>query len=356
MNISFYPGPSTVYKEVPNYVQEAYDKGILSINHRSESFAQILRKTISLLKDKLLIPDDYTIMFTSSATECWEIIAQSLLRKESFHIYNGEFGKKWFEYTKKIRPDTRRKEFGIDQNIDVSDLQIPFSSEFICITQNETSNGTEVNLETLKEIQKNYPDKLLAIDATSSIAGSFLDFKLADIWLGSVQKCFGLPAGLGILICSPKGIQKALEINECNHYNSLPFVYSNIQKFQTHYTPNVLGIFLLSKVMESVPNIKEVDQRLLLRNNRISTLLENMKGLEFLCNNPSVRSKTVLTIKGEPRLIFKLKEEAKDQGISLGNGYGSFKDSTFRIANFPAIPDEHFDLLEKFFVGQPRDL
>src|SRR5688500_12057505 len=100
--ISFYPGPSRVHDEIPQYVQEAYDKGFLSINHRSEEFMKMSEKTIQLLKTKLEIPRDYKIFYTTSATESWEIIAQSLITKSSFHIFNGAFGKKWYEYTRRI--------------------------------------------------------------------------------------------------------------------------------------------------------------------------------------------------------------------------------------------------------------
>ena len=141
--ISFYPGPSRTYDEIPNYVKDAHRKGILSMNHRSEEFMALCQKTIKLLKEKLSIPSDYTIFFTSSATECWEIIAQSLISKTSFHYYNGSFGEKWFDYTKRLVPGATGISFE-EEKI----LLIPANktdSNFICLTQNETSNGTELS-------------------------------------------------------------------------------------------------------------------------------------------------------------------------------------------------------------------
>ena len=91
--ISFYPGPSRVHDEIPEYVKEACKKGILSINHRSPEFMAISEKTISLLRAKLEIPVDYTVLYTTSATECWEIIAQSVIGKSSYHFFNGAFVK-----------------------------------------------------------------------------------------------------------------------------------------------------------------------------------------------------------------------------------------------------------------------
>ena len=81
--ISFYPGPSRVHDEIPGYVKDAHKLGILSINHRSPEFVKMSEKTIRLLKQKLNIPKTYTVFFTSSATECWEIIAQSLITEQA---------------------------------------------------------------------------------------------------------------------------------------------------------------------------------------------------------------------------------------------------------------------------------
>lgn len=69
--ISFYPGPSRVHDAVPKYVSDAFKKGILSMNHRSPEFVEVSEKTISLLKQKLNIPRNYTIFYASSATDVW---------------------------------------------------------------------------------------------------------------------------------------------------------------------------------------------------------------------------------------------------------------------------------------------
>ena len=102
--ITFAPGPSKVYDALPKYLQEAYQEGILSANHRSSGFMNLYRETEELLREKLHMPEDYKLLFTSSATENWEIISQSIVENASFHIYSGSFGKKWFDYAKHIIP------------------------------------------------------------------------------------------------------------------------------------------------------------------------------------------------------------------------------------------------------------
>ena len=66
--ITFYPGPSKVYPQVARYMQEAFEEGVLSINHRSAECMTITKSAIQLLHEKLNIPPDYSIYFVSSAT------------------------------------------------------------------------------------------------------------------------------------------------------------------------------------------------------------------------------------------------------------------------------------------------
>jgi phosphoserine aminotransferase len=349
--ISFYPGPSRVHDTIPKFVADAHKKGILSINHRSEEFMKISARTIALLKEKLSIPEDYTIFYTTSATECWEIIAQSLIKKRSYHIFNGAFGQKWFDYTKRICSGVRSYPFGQEELVNPKKLRFGADGGVICMTQNETSNGTQVSGETIRFIQKNNPDHLLAIDATSSMAGIRLDFEAADIWFASVQKCFGLPAGLGLMVCSPRSIETALSIGEKDHYNSIAFMDEMMEKWQTPFTPNVLNIYLLMRVMEEAQTISAVHKKTEKRFHEWISFFEEGTALQHLIQNADARSFTVITVTGEPELIKKIKAKAKKNGILLGEGYGELKPFTFRIANFPAIKKSEIKILREFLTG-----
>src|SRR5690606_11796760 len=129
----------------------------------------------------------------------------------------------------------------------------------------------QVPMSVLQAIGEKFPEKMIAVDTTSSMGGIELDFDLADIWYGSVQKCFGLPAGLGFLILSPKAIEKSQHKGERGRYNSLSFMLENAAGYQTHYTPNVFGIYLLNRVLKDLEEIQHVDTRLRSR----MTKLEN---------------------------------------------------------------------------------
>jgi phosphoserine aminotransferase len=345
--ISFYPGPSRVYDEIPIYVKDAFDSGILSVNHRSEEFVQMSERTIKLLKERLNIPDNYSVFFSSSATECWEIIAQSVITDKSYHLYNGAFGQKWFDYTKRLHPHAIPMPFGMNDTLDLKQLIFEQRDGIICLTQNETSNGTQVTNSVINAIKKTNPSYLIAVDATSSMAGVKLDFGSADIWYASVQKCFGLPAGLGLLICSPQALSHSAAINERNHYNSLQYLVDMMAKWQTSCTPNVLGIYLLMRTLEAAHPIEEVHTKTLERYKRWMSFLDTSNTFKHLISNKEAHSHTVIpvTTNGDLKSI---KVAAKERGILLGEGYGDWKATSFRIANFPAIQDHEIDTLMRF--------
>jgi phosphoserine aminotransferase len=341
--ISFYPGPSQIYPDIKGFMSQAVDDGILSVNHRSAAFVDMAKTTVHTLKQKLHIPTEYQVYFVTSATESWEIIAQSLASEGSCHIFNGAFGQKWYEYTSKLVSNTQAISFHAEEHLLASDTTI--AQSLICLTHNETSNGSQLAEEVLKTFRAKYPNKLIAVDATSSMAGVYLPFKEADIWFASVQKCFGLPAGLGLLICSPKSIQKARAIHNLKHYNSLVFLDDMMQKYQTTYTPNVLGIYLLGKVAEMIPDIKITSEKVKFRRQNLETKLSDLNSFDFLISDKTLRSDTVIALKGDPDKVKKIKNLAKEQGLLLGNGYGTWAKNTFRIANFPALQDRDFNPL-----------
>ncbi|MDP2041055.1 MAG: aminotransferase class V-fold PLP-dependent enzyme [Algoriphagus sp.] len=346
--ITFAPGPSKVYDALPHYMQDAFNQGILSANHRSGAFMQLYQETEQLMREKLHMPDDYKLLFTSSATENWEIISQSIVERASFHIYSGSFGKKWFEYAKHIVPASSALKLEANQAVDIAGLEISEEFDVIAITQNETANASQVPMSVIEAIGGKFPEKMIAVDTTSSMGGIEMDFSLADIWYASVQKCFGLPAGLGVLIVSPKAIEKALQKGEKGRYNSLNFMLENAAGFQTHYTPNVFGIYLLNRVLEDLPEIQHVDARLRARMKNLENTIAQSEKFRMLVDNELTRSTTVMGVAGSEELISAVKKAAEKEGMQLGSGYGPLKPTSFRIANFPAITDAEFNRLITF--------
>ena len=344
--LSFYPGPSKVHPEVLGFIQEAFSNGVVSINHRSERFEVLLKYTLQILHEQWNIPQDYTLYFISSATEAWEIVAQSLIKEKSLHLYNGAFGKKWAHYAHQIIPNAESFEFGL--NDDLKSVASKLSTkdfDTLCLVQSETSNGTGQKI-CRSDFNLN-EDAIIAVDATSTMGGINLPWLEADVWFASVQKCLGIPAGLGVLMCSPKALERAAQLNKKVHYNDVLLMEENRKLFQTHYTPNVLSIYVLNKLAHLLPNLTEIDQQ---TNEKTKLLTEffsqkNTFNLSFLVENPSVRLPTVFALQGEAIQIKRLQDLCLKNNIELGKGYGNWKDNTIRIANFPSHTLEDFHQL-----------
>ncbi len=339
----FYPGPSQLAPGIDDWMAEAYSSGILSRNHRSAPFMELYADTREVIREKLLVPEGFELVFTSSATECWEILSESFPGMPHNHYFCGAFGEKWYQYALRINPTHYNHPFTAEAPIIPEALP---ESGVICLTQCETSNGTFASIS--EDWKRLNPNALIAVDATSSLGGIFEKIEHADIWFASAQKCFGLPSGMGVMLISPEAQNRAHSIDVRTHYNSLSWTLDNAHKNQTPYTPNILDIFLLNRVIHSRPVITDTDQLLRNRMVQLDLLVEQHEMLDFLVQNKAARSPTVMAIKATPEHIIKIKHEALDAGMILGNGYGHLKQDTFRIANFPAIQESEWGALLDF--------
>lgn len=348
---SFLPGPSEVYPGVDRYFQEAFDSGLVSLSHRSPEFDEISKRCIVALKEKLAIPEDYTVLYTSSATQCWEIIAQSLTVRRSLHYYSGSFGERWFTYARHIRPEAKGIALAPNDPIDQSTIEVQEGTEIVCLTQNETSNATQVPLSAIPGLKRSYPDLLLAYDLTSSLACLEMPWEYMDLGYASVQKGFGLPAGLGVMVMSPKAVDRAKELNDTMYYDGLGNLLKKMEKYQTNYTPNVIGIYALMRRMEEAQDSKAIHKQTIKRAKEWYEVIEGLAWARPFISNSETRSLTVVGVQADPQTIKDVIAKARSQGFALGSGYGPYKESTFRIANFPAISEEAVEGLKGFLQG-----
>ncbi len=253
-DIFFTPGPSELFFTVEDHIKNGFKNNIYSISHRSNEFKKIYDECEKRLKTFLNIPDGYHIAFLSSANEIWERIIQNLIDKESGHCTNGAFSKKFYDFA--ILNNINAKQYNYDKekyNLN----EISKSHELLAITLNETSTGIMCDSNTISNIRKKV-DSLIALDCVSGIPSLPFNITDVDTFYFSVQKCFGLPSGLGVWIYNDKCLDKHNKLKErkiTGTYHSLSKLYQMGLKHQTPETPNVLGIYLFSKVIKDMMNI-----------------------------------------------------------------------------------------------------
>lgn len=349
----FNVGPAMIFEQVPKFTFQFFEEGMASVSHRSPEFRQLHLETVSNLKKFLNIPESYGVFFAGSASELWERILLNGVFQKSAHIVNGSFSSKFFDYAQSLNLQTQKISFDEGQGYDASQISIDDDAEMICITQNETSTGVWIPENEIVEIAKKYSEKLISVDMVSSVPIVDLDFNYIDNAFFSVQKAFGMPAGLGVWIVSPRMLAKSLEIKaqrSIGAHHTLPVHWKNFEKNETHSTPNVYGIYLLNKIAEMLlnKNIEAVREKIKTRAQKFYFEMDSLNNFSIFVNNPKFQSPTILVIQAKNiERIEALKKYLKTQNISVSSGYGKHKEMQIRIGNFPAIPDIAYEKLLK---------
>jgi phosphoserine aminotransferase len=347
MKIQLAPGPSELYFTVGDHLRRALREGIGSISHRSEAFEAISLKTTQGLRELLGVPPAFHIFFTSSATEVWERAIENLVERTSFHYVNGAFSKRFFEISKQLQRSASAVEaplgeaFGEPERTD---------AELIAITHNETSTGVAVPLDWIRHVREKNLDSLIIVDAVSSLPYPAFDYSLVDSVFFSVQKGFGMPAGLGVWIVNDRCIAKAEALVRkgisIGSYHNLLTLLENSKKNQTPSTPNVLGIYLLGNVVADLlargADIirKETDYKAAV----LYLALQEHPNLKPFVAQKEWRSKTVL-VADTGNQTAALAKHLAENGFLAGDGYGPLKKTQLRFANFPSHSKEQYQQL-----------
>lgn len=331
--IYFTPGPSQTYPMLKQYIDEALSKNIMSISHRSEGYMEMAKHTQQGLRKLLKIPSTHHIFFMSSSLESMERIIANCVNKHSHHFVNGSFAKAFLNAAIAQGKTTTTHTFSPGEYIDMNTISIPHAAELICLTQNETSNGSCIPMKDIYTLKKRYPRIPLAVDIVSSAPYPAVDFKAIDIAFFSVQKGFGLPSGLGILIVNDALVRRSQKAG----FHDFSSLAKKEALFQTPETPNVLYIFLLGKVVQDM--LKKGIATIRKETNEKARLVEEYFethsdfGKLFIADR-AVRSQTVLVIE-LGATVGAFVESLAAKGFVVGKGYGEYKKSQIRIANFP---------------------
>lgn len=350
----FTAGPSQIYSTVPHHISAAIAANIPSISHRGPQFTEIMQGAQSGLKELLRIPQDYHIFFFASATEIWERLIQNCVETTSFHFVNGSFGERFYWTAERLQKKPLMVEASMGEGFNISKVVVPKEVEMICLTHNESSSGVMWQMEDIHQLSEQYPDKLIAIDVVSSIPYPSFNYEKVDAVYFSVQKGFGLPAGLGVLILSPRAFAKSLALEKkavsTGSYHSFSVLKEFDEKGQTPETPNVLNIYLLDKVIQDyltygIEKIrKETDEKA----DMLYSYFEKHDRYSLAVPNPRDRSRTLVVIdtKGDSKNIVTYLDT---QNIEVGYGYGKAKETQVRIANFPTHSKDDVERLIEAF-------
>ncbi len=332
--ISLNVGPSHVSDEVKRDIVDITESGLLSESHRGPAVMDTIKRAVATTRDAMQIPEDYTFLFHPSATACMELILRNCVAKKTFHFVEGAFSKRCADTASRIGLNAARLELDWDRPPPYEKTAIAADTELIALIHCETSTGMTWPDEAFAYMRSRYPDALISVDVTSTFGAVKTNWTQADAWFGSVQKCVGLPAGLGFCFLSPRAMARAAELGDSRHVPGWQDVLHMAERLaigHTVETPNVLGIALLERQMAR----RDLEQTDTATRNKAAWIAGRFGEDAFYIRDPAWRSLTSHNLRVENPADWL--ERALAAGHRLGAGYGPLKTECIRIPTFPAV-------------------
>jgi aspartate aminotransferase-like enzyme len=207
----------------------------------------------------------------------------------------------------------------------------------VTVVHSETSTGVLQDVQALAAVAREFDDVLVLVDAVTSLAGSPVE---PDAWgldfafTGS-QKALALPPGLALGVASERMLERAKTLPDRGLYFDLVGFDEATRRFQPTNTPAISLLYALEVQLQRIEREGGVEARWR-RHDAMRGLVETWserRGVEFLPREGR-RSWTVSCLRlpggqSAKAVVAGLKEE----GWTIGAGYGALKDSTIRIGH-----------------------
>ncbi len=329
----FIPGPVNVRADVLEKMATPM------ISHRAKE-ASNLQKNISDKMRKLMYTENEILLSTSSGSGLMEGAIRSCTRKKAAVFSVGAFGKRWYDMAKanNVPADIFSSEFGQPTTPEMVEQALKTGEyDLVTVTHNETSTGVMNPVGEISKVLAKYPEIVFCVDTVSSLAGAKapVDEWGIDICITSTQKCLGLPPGLAICSMSEKAVKAAQEVEFRGFYLDLLKLYNVIQKKNYQYpsTPSLSHMFALDFQLDRIME-EGLDNRFD-RHEQMAIHVREWAMKHFgLGAADGYRSNTLTTVLNTKGISVKeLNEKLGERGFMISNGYGDYKEKTFRIAH-----------------------
>ncbi|BCH58482.1 phosphoserine transaminase [Agrobacterium vitis] len=202
-NANFSSGPCS---KRPGWALDALSDAPLGRSHRAKVGKDKLKLAIDLTREILNVPADYRIgIVPASDTGAVEMALWSLLGERGVDMLSWEsFGAGWVtDVVKQLKLADVRK-FNADYGLLPNLAEVDFDRDVV-FTWNGTTSGVRVpNADFIPADRKG----LTICDATSAAFAQDLDFAKLDVVTFSWQKVLGGEGGHGMLILSPRAVER----------------------------------------------------------------------------------------------------------------------------------------------------
>jgi phosphoserine aminotransferase len=302
----------------PGWSLQALTDAVLGRSHRSKIGKAKLKRAIDLTREVLEAPADYRIgIVPASDTGAVEMALWSLLGPRPVTMLAWEsFGEGWVgdvQKELKLKNVTVMKApYG-----QLPDLAKVDSNSDVVFTWNGTTSGARVpNADWIKADRQG----LTICDATSAAFAQQLDWSKLDVVTFSWQKALGGEAAHGMIVLSPRAVTR---LESYTPPWPLPKIFRmtkggklNEEIFEgaTINTPSMLCVEDYLDTLnwaKSVGGLKALIGRADANAGAIAEWVARTPWIEFLANDPSIRSNTSVCLKVVDPAVLKLPAEAQ---------------------------------------------
>jgi len=300
-NPEFSSGPC---KKRPGYDIAKLDSRTAGRSHRSKIGKERLAHAIDETKRLLGIPEDYLVgIVPASDTGAYEMAMWNVLGQRNVDIFHWEsFGKGWFgdaishlDLRKTIDVNEYTADYG-----ELPDMSQANPDHDICFTFNGTTSGVRVHAgcEFISDDRKG----ITLCDATSACFAMNMPWEKLDITTYSWQKVLGGEGAHGMLILSPKAVERLESYTAENR--PLPKIFRMVKKGKvdraifkgsTINTPSMLAVEDYIDALEwsdsigGLPGlVKKSEANLAV----LEKFVEENEWISFLAKDPATRSCT----------------------------------------------------------------
>ncbi len=302
-NPNFSSGPCAKH---PGYTLDALKDAPLGRSHRSKLGKSLLALSINKTREILGIPKEYLIgIVPASDTGAIEMAMWNLLGYKGVNIvYFDAFGKTWandiMNQLKLSDVEVISAEYGKLPEL----ARINFDKDVV-FTWNGTTSGVKVpNGDFIPDDRSG----LTICDATSAVFAMDIPWNKLDVLTFSWQKVLGGEAAHGMIVLSPRAIQR---LEEYSPQWPLPKIFQlkkkgklieSIFEGSTINTPSMLcnqDYLDALNWAESVGGLKGLTERSQNNLKEIERFVEKHNWLDFLASEKLIRSNTSVCLKIE---------------------------------------------------------
>ena len=301
-NPNFSSGPCS---KRPGWTAEALAGALVGRSHRAKPAKARIQRAIDLTRELLEVPGDYLIgIVPASDTGAVEMALWGMLGARGVDMLAWEsFGAGWVtDVQKQLKLDDVRvlkAEYG-----ELPDLSAVDFTRDVVFTWNGTTSGVRVpDAEWIPADREG----LTICDATSSAFAQDMDFSKLDVVTFSWQKVLGGEAAHGILILSPRAVERLETFAPANR--PLPKIFrltkggklmADVFEGATINTVSMLCVEDAIDAMEwglSVGGLKGLQDRADANAKVVAEWVAQSDWVDFLCADPALRSNTSVCLK-----------------------------------------------------------